>query len=132
MIHLSLCVAIATRRAWDDGRMDRAWDFRALADAGIPITLGTDWPVWPSPDIMVNLRTAIDGLGSRSLSRQEAFHAYTEAAASCLGHNQQTGCLRNGCLADMVVLDQDPFVVDQADIATISIDQVWLGGSQVH
>ena len=51
---------------------------------------------------------------------------------ACLGHNQQTGCLRNGCLADMVVLDQDPFVVDQADIATISIDQVWLGGSQVH
>jgi predicted amidohydrolase YtcJ len=117
---------------WEGERMDRAWDYQGLLGAGVPLALGTDWPVWPTPDAMVNLWTATEGLGDKGISMADAFHAYTAAAAECMGLAGDYGCLRKGCHADWLRTDHDPFAAEPGQVSEISVDQVWISGSRVH
>ena len=113
---------------WSDGRFDQSWDFAALAEAGIPLALGTDWPVWPTPDAMVNLGTAIDGVGDKGLDFTTALHSYTENSARISGLTN-TGTLSLGSAADFVILSADPASTRPAEIR---IESTWVAGAQVY
>ena len=42
------------------------------------------------------------------------------------------GLIREGYLADFVVLEEDPFKADPGHIHEIKIDSTWLGGTCVY
>jgi predicted amidohydrolase YtcJ len=101
---------------------------RALLDAGVPLTIGSDHPAGPL-DPLANLRLAVgralpDGTPlqpGQALTPSEAVRGYTTAAAAALGA-PGAGGLAPGEAADLVVCDADPF--DPA----ARITRVWVAG----
>ena len=114
---------------WGSEKMDNAWDFARLEEEGLKIAMGTDWPVWPTPDSMVNYRTAVEGVGPRALSREGAFAAYTLNGAVAVGNELETGSIAVGKWADFVILEENPMT--STDIAEIKILQTWVAGEKV-
>jgi imidazolonepropionase-like amidohydrolase len=80
-----------------------ALTLRAARAAGVPIACGHDWsPLWNGA--IEILRMIHHGLTTR-----EALIAATATAASALGLGDQVGTVEPGRLADLLVLDGDPF-----------------------
>ena len=100
----------------------------ALALAGVPISLHSDFPMAPAEPlrlawVAVN-RIASDGQvwgAHQKLERNLALRAITIEAARSLGMEEEIGSIRAGKLADFTVLEDDPYRVDAADLADISI-----------
>lgn len=99
-------------------RMRAGYPFRAIADSGAELAMGSDWPVSP-PDPWLAIHVAVNRSlpGSpetldregQGLTLAEAFAAYTSGSASLvLG---EAGRLRIGARADLVVATVDPFEV---------------------
>ncbi|EGX56171.1 metal-dependent glycoprotease [Streptomyces zinciresistens K42] len=124
----------AERAAWQ-------YPFGALLRSGARLAAGSDWPV-SSPDplhgihVAVN-RTAPENGGSpvflpaERLRPAEAFAAYT-AGSAYANHLDDTGEVRAGALADLVVLDRDPFAGPPEEIAATRVAQTYVGGVRVH
>ncbi|MEC7984701.1 MAG: amidohydrolase [Myxococcota bacterium] len=107
---------------WGEEKMEHAWNFAALEEAEITISLSTDWPVWPTTDIMVNAWSASVGLGDKSLTPRATLEAYTKNANSCMG--LQEGCLDVGCTADLTFLEEDPYNTPSTEWSNIDIQEV--------
>ncbi len=122
---------------WQDGRIDRAWDFPALEDAGLNIVLGTDWPVWPTVNGLTNLQTATNGLQSRNISLNTAFQGYTSSGRHTSGLDHVG--LSPGQEADFLVLSNDPFSESESQnsnadiqVGDIQIEETWVRGQRVY
>jgi hypothetical protein len=66
------------------------------------------------------------------LSLEEAFKVYTTYAAYASGEEIIKGTLTPGKLADMVVLDRDPWETDPDQIAGIGIKMTIVNGNIVY
>ena len=90
---------------------------RAARAAGVPIACGHDWsPLW-------NGAIEILRMIHHGLTAQEALIAATATAASALGLGDQVGTVEPGRLADLLVLDGDPF----ADPVVLrDRDRIWM------
>ena len=108
---------------WGEERMERAWDFQALEEAKITTLLGTDWPVWPTIDPLVNAWTASEGL-QKSFQPAYTWDSYTNHVQTCL--NEPIGCLEVGCIADRTWMSSDPYQTPTEDWGDIEILQVEL------
>jgi imidazolonepropionase-like amidohydrolase len=98
--------------------------FGRAAEAGVKIAMGTDCPVAPHG---TNLRE-LELMASRGLKPEQALAAATSSAAELMGLEDDLGTLAPGKIADVVVVDGDPF-----DFATLAdrIEQVWKDGARV-
>ena len=88
-------------RLWAD-RLDRAYPYRQLLDAGVRVAGGSDAPV-EDLDPLAGLRSAAEC----GLSRDEAIASFTAAPAWLEGAEDRRGRLEPGYDADLVVLDGD-------------------------
>ena len=84
--------------------------------------MGSDWPV-SSPDPLQAIHVAVNRtaygepgragedpfLPEQALSLETAFAAYTSGSAWVNHREGETGSIRPGLAADLVVLDRDPF-----------------------
>jgi predicted amidohydrolase YtcJ len=114
---------------WGSERMEDAWDFARLENEGLQIAMGTDWPVWPTADAMVNYRTAVEGVLERSISREVGFDAYTINGVEAVGYELETGTIEVGKWADFVILSENH--LESEDISNIDILETWIGGKKV-
>ncbi|HJN76848.1 MAG TPA: amidohydrolase [Myxococcota bacterium] len=114
-----------TSEAWGEERFDRAYDHAGLFDAGIPVAMGTDWPVWPEPSPLLTAWSA-SVRSEGAVDPGDVLDGYTSGSAASLGR-PDLGCLDVGCTADFVVLDGDP--LDAAALNEIGIEGVWIGGA---
>ena len=104
------------------GLTDGAYAFRSLLDSGATIANGSDAPIEeldPLAGIRAGVRRTIDERPAwhpeQALTVDEAFHA-TCVAPAWLSHDERRrGRLVPGMLADLVVLDRDPW--DDLDAA---------------
>lgn len=93
-------------------RFPHAFAWRVLADARAPLVFSTDWPVAPL-DPMLSISAAMmreplaEGVPDQRLSLDEVLHGYTLNAAWVEFMSERKGRLREGYLADIVVLDAD-------------------------
>lgn len=102
---------------------------RSVLDVGVPLAFGSDcmpfgalygihWAVnAPHPDQRLSVAKAIDG--------------YTRQGAHLTFEKGVKGELAEGKLADIVVLDRDPFLHPQ-EIAEIMVDITLLGGKVIY
>ncbi|HET7602513.1 MAG TPA: amidohydrolase family protein [Gemmatimonadales bacterium] len=77
----------------------------AFAKAGVTIGAGTD--IWQIPTAV---HMELEQLVEAGLTPLEAIHAATGAAAEIIGAEDELGTIREGKLADIVILDADPSI----------------------
>ena len=124
--------------------------FGALWRAGIPIALGSDWPV-SSPAPLWGIHTAVNRTAPRddphaqdthaqhvpllpgeALDLSVALHGYTAGAARANRLEDISGTLRPGMMADLVVLDDDPFAVPATGLGSLRVRATMVGGAFTH
>lgn len=100
---------------------------RAIA-LGVPIVAGTDGMIGDGAGDAPNLHRELELLVGAGLTPLRALQAATFNAAKALGIEQDTGTIRPGLSADLVVLRADPL----ADIShTRQIERVFKRGAEV-
>ncbi|AOR30326.1 amidohydrolase [Streptomyces fodineus] len=119
-----------------------AWQypFGALLRSGARLAAGSDWPV-SSPDPLQGIHVAVNrvepgGTGpvflpQERLALADALTAYT-AGAAYVNHLDDTGRVAVGALADLVVLDRDPFAGPPEAIAETAVAFTYVGGERVY
>ncbi|WP_329212740.1 amidohydrolase [Streptomyces sp. NBC_00683] len=122
------------------GRAALQYPFGALLRSGATVAAGSDWPV-SSADPLHGIHTAVnriapDGEGPVFLPEQRipltaAIAAYTAGSAH-VNHLDDTGSLRAGALADLVVLDRDPYANPSEEIGGTRVLRTYVGGRKVH
>ena len=97
---------------------------RLAAEAGVKVAMGTDCPVAPHG---TNLNELMH-MAANGFTPEQALVAATSSAAELMGVQDELGTLEPGKLADVVVVDGDPFAFDTL---RERIEQVWKDGVRV-
>jgi hypothetical protein len=120
-------------RFWGD-RLEGTYAFRSLLDSGAVVANGSDAPIEeldPLAGVRAGVRRTIDDRPAwrpdEALTVEQAFHATTVAPAWLAGEERRRGKLIPGFLADLVVLDRDPW--DDLDAEVVA---TMVGGRWVH
>jgi predicted amidohydrolase YtcJ len=121
-------------RLWADRAAD-AFPFRGLADSGAVLVNGSDAPVEeldPLAGIVAAvLRTADERppwQPEQALTVDEAIRATTTSAAWLAGDERRRGQLIPGFVADLVVLDRDPYAIPVDELPEIGVVATMVGG----
>ncbi|MFG3490764.1 amidohydrolase [Streptomyces sp. NPDC047972] len=114
---------------------------RSLERHGAVLSGGSDWPV-DALQVWNQIRTAIDRQGSHgegplyreleALSRSSTLRMHTYGTAWQLRMDGETGTVREGRAADLVVLDRDVMTCPVADISDTAVRLTLVGGRVVH
>jgi predicted amidohydrolase YtcJ len=107
---------VLAERLWAD-RLEGAYAYRSLCTSGARLALGSDAPV-EEMDPLQGLRDAVlrEWRPHEALDLQAALEALT-ATPAWLEGREDRGRLKPGALADLVILDRDPF--DDLDRASV-------------
>ncbi|WP_405975493.1 amidohydrolase [Streptomyces sp. NBC_00988] len=116
------------------------YPFGALLRSGATLAAGSDWPV-SSPDPLQGIHVAVNrvepgGAGpvflpGERLDLAAAVTAYT-AGSAYANHLDDTGRIAEGALADLVVLDRDPFAAPPEEIGETQVALTYVGGTGVY
>ncbi len=117
-----------------------AW--RRLLDSGAVLANGSDFPVElsnPFHGLYASVtRQGRDGepeggwYRDQALTRAEALHSFTLAAAFAAHQEDRMGSLEAGKWADFIIIDRDYFAIPASEIDDIKVLQTWVGGKQVY
>ena len=116
--------APVAERLWAN-RLEGAYAYRSLHASGARLALGSDAPV-EEMDPLQGLRDAVlrEWRSHEALDLQAALEALTVTPAWLAGEADRRGRLRPGMLADLVILDRDPF----DDLAGATVVDTYLSG----
>ncbi|MBC9714992.1 amidohydrolase [Streptomyces sp. TRM66268-LWL] len=118
------------------------YPFGALLRAGATLAAGSDWPV-SSPDPVQALHVAVNRrlpeapegtevfLPEQRIDLGAALAAYTAGSAHVNHLDDETGTIAPGYLADLAVLDRDPFDGPAEEICSTGVEQTFVGGVRV-
>lgn len=117
-----------------------AW--RRLLDSGAVIASGSDFPV-ELANPFHGLYAAVtrqdrNGLpaggwyAGEALTRAEALHSFTLAAAYAAHQEDRLGSLEPGKWADFIIIDRDYFKIPTDQIDDIKVLETWVGGELVY
>jgi predicted amidohydrolase YtcJ len=125
-------------RLWD-GMTNRAYAYRSLWDAGAFVVNGSDAPVEeldPLAGICAGvLRTLDERPGwhpEQAVTVEQAFQATTVNPAWLAYDERRRGKLLPGYLADLVVLDCDPFTCPPEELPDVQVVATMVGGRWTH
>jgi hypothetical protein len=120
-------------------RTERMFPMRWFLDAGIPATMGSDYPPGPFEPMMaltsMITRTDIRGTtwgASQKITFAEALKVLTVNGAYASFEERIKGSLTTGKLADLVVLKADPRTVPAIEIVNVGIERTMTGGRWVY
>lgn len=140
-IHATSDIDIADQHWGPRAATSYAW--RGLLDTGARLAFGSDAPV-EDPSPLLGIHAAVtrrrpDGYPGpkgwypeQRLTVGEAVYAYTMGAAYASGEEALKGSLSPGKLADLVILDQDIFRIEPADILHTRVLGTMVGGEFVY
>ncbi len=126
-----------------DDPQQREYAFGRLAATGARLAAGSDWPV-TTADPLEAIRLECSRGRERSadgatgepdeldrLDLLALLKAYTAGSAYVNGRASSTGRIAPGFLADLVLLDRDPFE-DEESLSQAAVAQTWVQGAQVY
>ncbi len=122
-------------------RAETGYRVRDVIDAGVRLTLGSDWPVaqydprlgmaWARGRHTPGESSAHVFEPSQRLSGEEALLAYTLWPALARGHRDR-GVLREGAVADLTVWASDPVEASPDELPELPIVMTIVDGRVVH
>ncbi|MBN2043883.1 MAG: amidohydrolase [Anaerolineales bacterium] len=127
---------------WGD-RARYAYAWQSLKSHRTRLAFGSDAPV-DTPNPFAGLYAAItrrreDGFPGpegwhpqERLNLADAIQAYTQGAAYAAGMEDRLGMLAPGYLADLIVLDEDPFHLHPEELQHLAPRDTMVGGEWVH
>ncbi|MFN2321173.1 MAG: amidohydrolase [Dermatophilaceae bacterium] len=142
MVDLTLPFLGEPRASWQ-------YPFGDLLRAGAVLVAGSDWSVstpdpWAAIHVAVNRSTPPGHdepgapeepyeafLPEQALDLGTALTAYT-AGSAWVNHLEDTGAVRAGALADLAVLDRDPYAGASEEIGLTRVERTYVGGRIVH
>ena len=138
MVDLTLPFLGEERSRWQ-------YPFGDLHRAGARLVAGSDWPV-STPDPLAAIHTAVTrtAYGDAGPGRHRAVPARAGAAArdrvrgvhlrQRVGEppRRRRAWSRSGAVADLVVLDRDPFAGPPEEIGAARVVSTWVDGEPVH
>ncbi len=137
MVELTLPFLGEPRSSWQ-------YPFGDLLRSGATLAAGSDWSVsTPNPlaaiHVAVNRLAAPGGeeesyevfLPEQAVDLASSITAYT-AGSAFVNHLDECGTIETGKLADLVVLDRDPFTHPAEEIGLTRVLQTFVGGERVH
>ena len=125
-------------------RTARQYVFGDLVRSGTRLAAGSDWAVSsanPLRAIHVAVNRSLQGasgaeaepfLPGQGLELAEALAAYTIGSAYVNHLDDETGTIEPGKLADLVVLDRDPFAVPKSEIGSTGVLATYVQGEPVY
>ncbi|KAK7424385.1 hypothetical protein QQZ08_008643 [Neonectria magnoliae] len=143
--HATSDMKYALDRVGPDRLANSAYRMRSLLPAR-PV-LGSDFPVEPPNPFQgiyaaVARRSPATGRGAeegpdgwyadQALTLDEALWGFTGAPAYGAFLDGRAGVIREGALADWVVLDRPVESYDVEDLRTLSVKETWVGGKRVY
>lgn len=122
-------------------RIQGAYAWRRLLDAGVHLALGSDFPV-EQVNPMLGIYAAVSRQDlegkpasgwypGQALSREEAIRGFTVDAAWAAFMESQVGSLEAGKRADFIVLDRDLMTIETNEIPSTKVLETWLDGQMV-
>ncbi|TCI98841.1 amidohydrolase [Aeromicrobium sp. IC_218] len=113
------------------GRAAHGWRTRDLREAGVRVALGSDWPIAACDPRGVIAAAQLRRRGGdpsrapvqpdQSLSALMALEGYTTHATWSVGHDDRTGTIAVGKVADLSAFALDPLTSDPDDFATAEV-----------
>jgi hypothetical protein len=129
-------------RAIGEPRISRVWPVREMLDAGALVVPGSDWAVVPSVNPWIAVETLVTrenpGGSNRSFGKAEAItvaeaiRMFTESAARHEGTEDRLGRIAPGMLADLVVLDRDPYTTKPTELHKTTVLKTLVNGEIVY
>jgi predicted amidohydrolase YtcJ len=137
MVQLTLPFLGPERSRWQ-------YPFGDLHRSGARLVAGSDWPV-STPDPLEAIHVAVNRwawgeegragsepfLPEQAIDLEVAFAACTSGAA-WVNHRDDAGTLAPGSVADLVVLDRDPFAGPTSEVGSATVTSTWVDGVAVH
>ena len=125
-----------------EARLKGAYAWQTIAQMGVPIALGSDFPV-ERPNPFEGLyaavtRQSLDGQPpggwrpEEKLSFAQALHGFTRGAAWAGFAESSIGSLDPGKFADFIIVDRDPSKAVGVDLAKTVVLETWVGGRKVY
>jgi len=138
MVDLTLPFLGSPRDAWQ-------YPFGDLLRAGAVLAAGSDWSV-STPDPLAAIHVAVNRLSApgheegeyepflpeQAIDLATSLTAYTAGSAWVNHLDASTGTVEVGKLADLVVLDRDPFAGPADEIGTTRVLQTFVEGERVY
>lgn len=110
--------------------------------AGARVVAGSDWPVVPNVNPWIAIETLVtrqapggegDVLGeSQKISLEQAIELFTANAARQLGERDRLGTIERGMLADLVVVDRNPFEIPITEVHETGVLMTFIEGELVY
>jgi predicted amidohydrolase YtcJ len=127
------------------GRERASWQypFASLLRSGARLAMGSDWAV-STPNPLVEIEVAVNRLlrhpllagvapflPTERLTLEQAIHGFTMGSAYVNHLDDATGSITVGKLADLAVVDRDPFAPDAGHIGDARVLATFVGGAAV-
>lgn len=123
-------------------RMKRWIPVKDAIDSGALVVPGSDWSVVESVSPWIAMETLVtrqppggggEPLGAvERITLQQAFDMFTVNAARQMGDANRSGAIERGMLADIVVLDRNPFKIPVTDIHNTQVQMTLINGEIVY
>ncbi|MGD8865305.1 MAG: amidohydrolase [Anaerolineales bacterium] len=125
-------------RFWGE-RSRWAYAWQSVLRTGSLLVFGSDAPV-ETPDPFQGVYAAVDRklisedpssptwIPEERIDLQAALESYMVKPHSAVGWDHQLGQLEEGYLADLIVLDQDPYAIPSTDLHQIKVKGAMTGG----
>jgi predicted amidohydrolase YtcJ len=121
-------------------RLAGAYAWRSMLASGATVAFGSDFPV-ERPDPWAGWAAAFtrtDAAGEpaggwraeEAVTREQAWWAFTGAAAYAGFAEARFGILAPGQRADFLIVDRDPLTATPADLRKTVVKETWIGGEQ--
>lgn len=123
-------------------RMKRWIPVKDAIDAGALVVPGSDWSVVPSVNPWIAIETLVTrqkpGGGGEVLGAQEritlrqAIDLFTVNSAREMGQRAEVGTLERGMLADLIVLDRNPYRIPIGQVHDTKVKMAMINGEVVY
>lgn len=124
-----------------EGAEARQYPFGELKERGARLAAGSDWPV-SSADPLAAIAVAVNrttpdydapplGGAHQRLDLETALAAYTSGSAYVNHRDHDTGFVREGYLANLVVIEPNPFAIPRERLFEARAVSTWVEGEEV-
>ncbi len=138
-IHADPDTVAVWSKAVGEERVKFAFPWHTLEKAGAALVFSSDWPASISVDPVRGIHNAVNRqtvngtpaggwLPQHRVSVETALHGFTSMGAFAEHEDGRKGTLAPGMLADLIVLNRNPFEIPQAELHTLRVQTTVFDG----